>query len=450
MKYILAFLIFFLPFHALIITFLKCKLGIETDYLRFWKEIIIVFLLFFSLISVLQKNKFSISKIYKNNNLLGWVTAFIICSFIFIFFPFFNLKLSAFLGFKYDVFFFFALIIGLFLTQFKNNLDFLLKTLFVSIAVILVIFLPWYIFGDISALSSIFGYSDKVSTYEVNKCISFAQNVDGQHRFQGTFGGPIRFSVFLTIFYLIYLGFIFDKIRVKSFLNKVKYDKSIKSYLLLILPSIFIITSIFFSYSKTSLLGLVFGITLFIYLVRKFIYKKKITKKFVGKAFLISFIPLFLIFVFKRDLFLHLGAVLNRFDNLSKSVEMFFYNPIGYGLGIAGPATQMGRSIESAGNWQLATSSQVEIHKFLPENWYVQILLEQGIFGIILFIGVLLIIGFRLWEKIKYKRDFFSIGVFSAFITICFMANFTHVFEESATSYILMLIIGSVLAVKNK
>ena len=50
----------------------------------------------------------------------------------------------------------------------------------------------------------------------------------------------------------------------------------------------------------------------------------------------------------KRDLFLHLGAVLNRLDSLSKSVEMFFYNPLGYGLGIAGPASQVGTSIESA------------------------------------------------------------------------------------------------------
>lgn len=58
---------------------------------------------------------------------------------------------------------------------------------------------------------------------------------------------------------------------------------------------------------------------------------------------------------------------------------MFFYNPIGYGLGIAGPASQIGNSIESAGSWQIATSTTNTVHKFLPENWYVQILLEQGI-----------------------------------------------------------------------
>lgn len=450
MKYIVAFLIFLLPFHALVITFLKCKLWVETNILRFWKEIIIIFLLFFSLASVLKRNNFSLNKIYKNNNLLWWVTAFIICSFIYIFFPTFNVKLSWFLWFKYDVFFLFALVIWLFLTQVRDNLDFLLKVLFSSIAIILVIFLPWYIFWDISALSNIFWYSDKVSTYEANSCISFAQNVNWEHRFQGTFGWPIRFSVFLTIFYLIYLWFILDKIKYKTAFQKIKFNKNTKNYLLLIMPSFFAITSIFFSYSKTSLLWLIFWITIFVYLIRKVVYNRKITKKFILRAFLISLVPIIVVSIFKRDLFLHLWSVLNRFDNLSKSIEMFFYNPIGYWLWIAWPATQMWRSIESAWSWQLATSSKIETHKFLPENWYVQILLEQWIFGLILFSWILLIIGFRLWDKVMSKKDFLSIWVFSAFVTICFMANFTHVFEESATSFILMLIIGAVLSLKNK
>gem|GEM_PF-1881436 len=48
-----------------------------------------------------------------------------------------------------------------------------------------------------------------------------------------------------------------------------------------------------------------------------------------------------------------------------------------------------------------------------------------------------------LWKITKHKRDFLSIGIFVSFITILFMANFTHIFEESATSYTLYLIIGA-------
>ena len=124
---------------------------------------------------------------------------------------------------------------------------------------------------------------------------------------------------------------------------------------------------------------------------------------------------------------------------------MFFYNPIGYGLGIAGPASQIGSSIESAGNWQIATSTATTTHRFLPENWYVQIALEQWFVWIAIFIAVILIIWIRLYGIVKVKRDYFSISVFTAYVTLCFMANFTHAFEEAATSYTLFLIIWIVI-----
>jgi hypothetical protein len=40
------------------------------------------------------------------------------------------------------------------------------------------------------------------------------------------------------------------------------------------------------------------------------------------------------------------------------------------------------------------------------------------------------------------KKDYFSISMFVAYIALCFMANFTHVFEEAATNFIFFLLIG--------
>jgi len=74
------------------------------------------------------------------------------------------------------------------------------------------------------------------------------------------------------------------------------------------------------------------------------------------------------------------------------SVEMFLYNPFGYGLGIAGPASQIGNSIESAGDWIIATNTTQTVHRFLPENWFVQVLLEQGIIGFALFAALFMVI----------------------------------------------------------
>ncbi len=210
-----------------------------------------------------EKSKELIEK-YKNNYVLWLITIFILFSLSYIYLPFFEIKISWFLWFKYDVFFLLALIIWLFLPTVKENFNLLLKILFISTWLLLIIFLPWYMFWDISTISSLLWYSDKVSTYEANSCISFAQNVSGQNRFQATFGWPIRFSVFLVTMFSLYIWYIL------TYIKTIKYR-----LLLIIIPGIFVILSIFFSYSKTSILWLLFSLLLFTYLYRKIILNKK-------------------------------------------------------------------------------------------------------------------------------------------------------------------------------
>ncbi len=50
----------------------------------------------------------------------------------------------------------------------------------------------------------------------------------------------------------------------------------------------------------------------------------------------------------------------------------------------------------------------------------------------------------------KLKKDYFSIGIFVSYITILFMANFTHIFEETATSFILFMLIGAYIAKESR
>jgi len=429
MKYLIQVFVFLLPFHAILVTYLKCKAWIDTDILRFWKEIIIIFLIFIVCIKILFNHKFKLSEIYKNNYLLGLTTIFTLTSFIYIFLPYFNPSLSGFLGFKYDVFFLFAFIIWLYLTSIKNNFDSILKSLFLSISIILIIFLPWYLFWDIKESTNLIWFSDKPSTYEANSCISFSQNVTGWHnRFQWSFWDPIRFSVFLVIFYFIYIWFVLHKELNNKFLRNI----------LLIIPSVLVLTSIFYAYTKTSILWLLFWSLIFIYLVRKIKYKKELSKKFIINSTLIISSILWFILYIKRDLFLHPEAILWRLENLVISIDMFFYNPFWYWLWIAGPATQLATSAD----WALSSW----VRKFLPENWYVQILLEQSLLWLAIFVWLLSVIWVYLYRIVKLKKDYLSISIFVSYITILFMANFTHVFEESATSYILFMLIWAYIA----
>ncbi len=413
---IIRIFVFLLPLHALIITFLKCRVWIDTDIIRFWKEIILIILFLTTVLIVFKKNKFNLEKIYKNNYILWLTTVFWFSTLFYVFFPRFEITTEAILGIKYDLFFFFALLIWFYFKFIQNNINKILKTVFISAWIILVLFLPWFLFWDIWLMSKIFWYSSEVSTYISNACIAFAQNVDWHHRFQWTFWWPIRFSVFITVFYLIYLWFISQK----NFVNK-----KLK-YLTYILPSIFVFSWVFFSYSKTSILGLVFWLMVFIYLVRKIRFNKEIKKKHIIISGGVMWWLLTLLLIVKWDLLIHAWAIFSRLESLEKSFHMLKVNLLWYWIWIAWPATQI--------HW-------IE-YRFLPENWYVQILLEQWIFWFAIFSSLLYVIWKYLYKIIKIEKSYLSIWIFTWYISLLFMACFTHSFEESATSYILFMIIG--------
>gem|GEM_PF-2902398 len=70
MKYIVAIFFFLLPFHAFLVTFLKCKIGLNTNFLRFWKEIFLLSFFIYTIFYVLKRYKYKLSKIYENNYIL--------------------------------------------------------------------------------------------------------------------------------------------------------------------------------------------------------------------------------------------------------------------------------------------------------------------------------------------------------------------------------------------
>ncbi len=431
MKLLLILFAFFLPLHALFVTILKCKLWANTDIIRFWKEFIVIFLLFIWTYSILKRYHFKIWKIFQGNYILWFSVAFIFSSLLYIFFPFFSVGINNLLGFKYDVFFIFTLIAGFSLISIRNSIDTILKSVFASTWLILIIFLPWYIFGDIALVSDFFGYSDKVSTYNANSCISFSQNVSWHHRFQASFGWPIRFSVFLIVFLFLYIWYILDTVK-----------NHIYRSIFISIPSLFVVTSVFFSYSKTSMLGLMIWAFIFFYFLNKFIFKWKLTSK---QKKVLKIVPILIavsatiIMFIKRGLFLHLWSLINRFDNLALAVKKFLYNPIGSGVWTSGPATQIG-PLETDVWWKSSINS-IEVYKYLPENWYVQILLEQSFLWLFFFLGLLIFISIALYKIMQKTTTYFSIWLLTAFLSLCFMANFTHAFEEAATSYLLFLII---------
>lgn len=426
MKYVLWGFIFLLPWHALFMTFFQCKIHLDTTFLRFWKEAVVFLFLFSTTVFALwhtQKKQFSFSE----HPLLISVVFFVISSCAYMFLPD-GLSSRDLLGFRYDVFFLFMLLGGLYFTPIRQYSWLFLNILFASTALIVVIFFAWYLFFDIGLMTEVFGYSSLVSTFHPEWCLAFAQNVSGHHRFQATFGGPIRLSVFLV---WVYMLFLWKAMMIQSNLKKIILTLSVSGV---------IFAAIAYSYSKTAYIGLIVSLVIFVsYMIR--FHWHIFSKKIVVSAIILLFLWLGIVLYNTRDLLLHLGSILERQQNLLQTWHMFVSQPLWYGLGTAGPASQI-----QAGS--ALTNFSASGKDFLPESWYLQILIEQGIIGLGIFLLLLFFIWKALWEKLQKEKDPYSIAIFSAFAGLLVMGLFTHVFEEAATSYIFFLFVGLHLAKK--
>ncbi len=411
----LTFLI--LPWHALLVTLFQCKIGWDVAILRFWKEGMIVLLLIGWWIHIIRK-KLLWDSIQKNQTLMLYIFLYIFVSAIYIYAPHFFPEVSSYLGFRYNVFFLLAFLAGYIVEITNTQLKKLLRGLLITTNIIMVWFLTWYIFFDIWTTVDIFGFSSHLSTFSPQECLSFSQNTSGHHRLQATFWWPIRYSVYLVIIYFITLG---------AFMDEQIHKK--KKYSIIVLETIWVLLSVFFSYTKTSFIGFLLWGIVFLYVIRKISQKHIFFKKYLYYIIMVSVLIGGIWMYVYRDLFLHIWSLVQRFENLIFSFELLRNNIFWYWLGIAGPAS-------------MVSNSSNYFSPFLPENWYVQVWLETGIVWLFLFLGILWLIGKGLYVSLLRQKKYYLVGLFCALVSLCIMAFFTHSFEEAATSYILFFLIG--------
>jgi len=101
---------------------------------------------------------------------------------------------------------------------------------------------------------------------------------------------------------------------------------------------------------------------------------------------------------------------------LQESVAAAVDNPLGYGPGTAGLA-----SIRN--NVQGTT---------LNENYYLQILHEVGLAGLLLFLSILIIVAIRLYSQVSKP---FAVALLAALIGIAFTNLLVHIWANEAVSY---------------
>jgi len=370
-------------------------------------------------------------------------------------------------GFKY---LFVPLIFFLLLSRLEWEKDFLERKVFPAVLIvgglislygIITFFLPMGFF-------TVLGYSDAHSLYAPGSALSAFQQIgeSGVRRVQSTFAGPNQFGLWLLLPFSIALV---DrrKFSISNFQFPNNYQLSIINYQLIsrLILMLIIASSLILTFSRSAWIA-AFAITIYasFILLRG---KKRVT--LIGALTGIAVMVTVVITFVSPNLILRSISNRHHIERVQEGFVTMIEHPLGLGLGSAGPASNRvsdpcltfdaGSDISWAkdrddlclfvGGVQMQPSPEVKTCKcaFLPENWYVQVGVELGVIGFVLFlvlVGKLLVSGF--WFLVR--RDYVGSAVFLSFLGISIASLFLHAWEDSAVAYTVWGVVGIVMSVK--
>lgn len=113
-----------------------------------------------------------------------------------------------------------------------------------------------------------------------------------------------------------------------------------------------------------------------------------------------------------------------RLTSLKSGLEAAYHNPLGKGLGTAGPA------------------SYHAIRSLITENWYLQIAIELGLAGLILFVAFFTVNAIALLKDSLDSKNIASLSLFASIIGLAGTNMFLHSFGDSTLAIILFAMLG--------
>jgi hypothetical protein len=294
------------------------------------------------------------------------------------------------------------------------------------IALALWILVRW-VFGEDILLY--FGFSPNLSNWNFGGSIPIYHGIDGAsvRRFQGIFDGPNPAGFFILLYFWI----------LATYFRSAK-----KYYYLLSIATIILTVTLFYTYSRSALIGLVGGVGSLFLLHIWYIWKKH-------RVFVLWLIPGFILiwglFYLKfegtiNQIVFREGSTKGHFDRAVVGLKRFAENPLWSGLASAGPAY---RFVKQPEEWMSLYSGENKLREdyYIPESWYIQQLVEGGIMGFTLFVSIL---G---WMAIQLTKR--SIFLFASFIAMAIMNLFLHTYESIYVSLLLFMIVSLVIHSKD-
>ena len=427
----------FLPFHALLVTVgTKMLMGpghAPLLYLVLWKEILLGVILFIAIFEIYKQLAIgNWQLVRKLDSIDGLILALFILSII-VFYTQYNIRNTQYLyGFKYDFIPLFAFMI-LRRVSWSDQYKEVMLRLILVIAGIISIYGIFALYLS-QEFFSILGYSDLHSLYLSDGPLAAFQQIGGTsiRRLQSTMSGPNQLGLWLLIPFSIL-------VVQRKHLEVWKY-----------IVGIFVLVAMFLTFSRSVWIAGVFIVCIALW--------KQLPRAVFFKMVMIGGFGIFLFLIFLQ---LISPSILQRVSSTKEhiarpleGIRIMIEYPFGLGLGSAGPASNRisdtctyfakNSDISWAENRKNVCVFVDGVQKQplervcdcpkLPENWYIQIGIEMGILGFILFILFISLVIFTLQSSLYALLPFIGISI---------AALFLHAWEDSAVAITLYLLMSA-------
>ena len=184
---------------------------------------------------------------------------------------------------------------------------------------------------------------------------------------------------------------------------------------------------LYYTYSRSAWLGLVLTLAAFLFIDRRI----KLTRQWLAAAILAALIILAGTLQFLRtnqnvqDALLHTSQTSAvtvtsneaRLSAMKQGVKDVASEPLGRGPGTAGPASFRNEGHEAR----------------ISENYFLQIGQEVGAIGLALIVGIMVLVGYQLWQR---RDDELARILFASFIGLTFINLISHAWTDDTLAYL--------------
>lgn len=263
------------------------------------------------------------------------------------------------------------------------------------------------------------GFSGNPSNWQFWGSVPIFHGVDGANvrRLQGIFDGPNTMGAYI----LIYMGVL------------MYYFRSKKDWYFVIGGVLLVgVMAVFYTYSRSALLGLIWWVWIVILLLLASIWKKYKLQMFIGIICTILCVTAtaFLYSDKIQSVFAREWSTKGHSERMLVGYHRFLDHPLGQWLGSAWPAYRYVADL----SWKARTEIEDLDRYYIPESWYIQQFIEGWVWWGILFLILILL----MLIGIARVHPFLA----GSFVAVLIMNLFLHTFESSLVSLTLFALLG--------